>query len=402
MNQNKKMNTFHILSHMGFQFAGGIVYAFGIYMLIERGYTSFEAGICFALVNTISLVFTPFISNYLDNNDKFSLFDVITLLSFISIILMSINIFIGGRSAILILVYIIGNGCIVLIDPIVNSISSKLRNYDIDVPYSPARAVGSASYGIVCIIFGFISEKFSYQYVIFGGIVFAIFIFIVGVLSRNEFNRLKNINAANNFEKEEKISFKEFCKNNMLYIVTCIFMTLIFLGFSTGDNFMLIICENVGGSSKDMGYILGFKAFIEVIPIFVFPYILKKIKLENTLYISGIAFIVKCFLIYIAPNVLVLYIAQIFQGFSYAFIAPGMIEYVNRYLKKREVVRGASLNSLTIGIAGTLSSFASGYFADNFGVGAMNLFSFVVTTIGAVGFIITIIIRVKKTKPLSI
>lgn len=390
-----KMNKLHILMHSTFQLTGGIIYGFAIYSLIERGYSSFEAGLCFAFVNLINLVLTPIISNYLDNNDEHSVFDIILFLVFIVTILMGINYFLDEKCLLLTLVFIIGGGCFELTDPIINSISSKLKTYKIDVSYSFARAVGSASYGLVCFIFGFISSELSYSAVILGGIAFSMLYFVVSLLARNRFNSVKDNYVKENKNTDDKINIKDFCKNNVLYIVTCVFIIMIFIGYSSIDHFMLLVCENVGGSSKDMGYLLGFKALMEVIPIFAFPYILKRFKLKDILIISAIAFICKSLLFYLATNVFTLYLAQVFQAFSFAFMTPGMVVYVNNYLKRREVIRGVSFYSLSIGIGGTISSLVGGFISDSFGISAMNLFALGITIVGAIGYICAILYRNK-------
>lgn len=396
MNLNKSMNTSHILFHLVYQMVGGIVYGYGIYMLIERGYTSAEAGVCFAIVNIISAFLTPFISNYLDNNDKYSIFDVIGILSLIYFVLIIFNYFLLEKCFILTLVFIIGSSCEAIVDPMVNSISLKLRNYGIDVPYSPARAIGSASYGITCIIFGYTTQIFSYHSVIIGGAIFSFILLIVSVVARNQLNKSQVNKIKEKNEVNDQISFKEFCINNVNFIIIVFFMSLIYIGFATADNFMILICENVGGNSKDMGVILGFKAFIEVIPMLSFPFILKKIKLEKLLYMSAFFYFVKVTIIYLAPNVFMLYVAQVFQGLSYAIMTPAMVEFINRNLKSREVVRGISFCSLAQLIGFTVSSFVSGYIADVFSVKTMNLCAMMITLVGVIGYCITMAYKSKK------
>lgn len=393
----KKLAILHTSIHSLFQLMMGIIYGFGIYMLIERGYSSTFAGICFSFVNLLYLIITPVVSNYLDRTEKITVFDVIIVSSILTTILYIINYFINTKSLLLVFAFILGNAIYDSLDSVVNSISSKVGTYGIEIPYTSARAVGSFSYGIACALFGYISSKASYLSVVLGGIIFSFLTFIVGIIINNLFKNIKkNINVKK-VEKVDLISYKDFFKNNIHYIILIIFLTGIFIGYTCTDNFLLLVVENVGGTSADMGYILATKAFLEAIAIFMFPIILKKINLELSLAISAIAFIGKQLLIAIAPNILILYVAQLLQMLSFAFVTPGIVAYVNKYLKDREIVRGISMYSISLGIGSIVSSLFGGYISDVFGVSYMNNLALLITTISSIGFIITLNIKQKKT-----
>ena len=363
-------------------------------MLIERGYSSSAAGLCFTCVNLTGLILTPFLSNYLDNNDKVSVFDVIMLFSMGFCLLYFINFFLDTKCLLLSIVFIVSNSLYVLLDPIVNSISSKVNQYGINIPYTGARALGSVSYGTMCAVFGFLSNRFSYISVIIGGIVFSLALFICGTIGNKQFKKIKETNSLVE-EDNDRVSIKEFVKNNKNYLILCLCITGIFIGYTSVDNFILLVTTNVGGTNQDMGCLLAYKAALEGIAISSFPLVLKKVKLENTLYIAVVAFIIKQLVITLAPNVFWLYIGQTFQLISYSFLTPGIVAFVNKYLKKRERIRGISMYSMTVGIGSAVSSTTSGYILDLFGVRAMNIYALSITIISVIGFIITLRYREK-------
>ena len=160
---------------------------------------------------------------------------------------------------------------------------------------------------------------------------------------------------------------------------------------------MLLVTENVGGTSKDMGYLLAFKAILEGIAMLSFPLLLKRMKLETALYIAAAGFFVKQLVTTLAPNVFWLYISQMFQMVSFSFMVPGMVEFVNKYLKKREIIRGISTFSLAMGIGSIVSSLLAGFISDLYGVSSMNMFALVVTVISVIGFCATVAIRKRSS-----
>lgn len=386
----------HILIHSVYQMMASIVYGFGIYMLIERGYSASVAGICFSLVNLFSLVVTPFISNYLDNTDRVSIIDLIIVSSILVLVLYGINYFLDTKSMILSIVFIIGNGIYVTLDPFVNAISSKMATYGIETSFTTARSVGSISYGVMCALFGYISSKASYLSVIIGGLIFTTILFILSIIFNKQYKTIRKSSPDIKEEKEELISFKEFIFNNIPFFVLVLFLIGIYIGFTTTDNLMLLVTENVGGTSKDMGYLLAYKAILEGIAMMSFPFVLKRINLEKILYLAALGFAIKQLIITLAPNVFFLYVGQTFQMMSFSFMIPGMIEFVNKYLKEREIIRGVSMTSLAIGLGSVISSTVGGFISDTYGVGSMNMFALIVTIVSAIGFYITIKVNYKN------
>ena len=393
----RNIKVTHILIHSVYQMLAAIVYGFGIYMLLERGYSASVAGICFSFVNLFSLVVTPFISNYLDNTDRITIIDLLIVSSVMVVILYGINYFLDTKCMLLSIVFIVGNGIYVALDPFVNAISSKIATYGIETSFTTARSAGSISYGIMCALFGYISSKTTYLSIIIGGMIFSSILFILSLVFNKQYKTIRKKSADIKEEKEELISFKEFIFNNIPFFVLVLFLIGIYIGFTTTDNLMLLVTENVGGTSKDMGYLLAYKAILEGIAMMSFPFVLKRINLEKILYLAALGFVIKQLIITLAPNVFFLYVGQTFQMMSFSFMIPGMIEFVNKYLKKREIIRGVSMTSLAIGLGSVISSTVGGFISDTYGVGSMNMFALIITIISAIGFIITILVKQRST-----
>ena len=384
---NKRLNFDHVAVHSTFQMLAGIVYGFGVFMLIERGYTSAEAGICLSLNNVLNIIASPIISNYLDNSKKYSVFESTAFLSIFVLILFVINYFLATKSLLLSIVFVVGCGIYSSLEPQVNSYSATFQNNGINIGFSGARAAGSLSYGLVCALFGVLSVKYSYRVVVLGGILFSLLLFISAVAIRRNYYIVKPNSEV--IEDYEGIGFKDFIKNNKMFMILCIFMVGLFLGYTCIDNFMILVVENVGGTSGDMGGILAFKALIEGIAIFCFPLFIKKIKLEKILVLSAIMFAAKTLAILLSPNVVCLYLSQLLQALSFAMIFPGIVEYVHINMSEKEAIRGNACLSLAIGIGSIFSSTIAGIISDTYGVSAMMIFAFIVTLVSCIGFTIT-------------
>ncbi|MDO4501356.1 MAG: MFS transporter [Erysipelotrichaceae bacterium] len=385
---NNKINTKYILIQVFYQAIASVAWGFGIYSLMARGFDSGQAGLCMAFSNVVSLVLQPAASNYIDNSKKHTVFEVLVLEALIMMVLFIANCYIHSAGLMLATVFIFAFGIYSAVEPLINTISSKFAGAGIEIEYSKARSAGSLSYAVMCIIFGRLTVIYPYTVVLYGALLFAVSLILTIILIRKDYGEVKDREVKK--IKEKDISYLEFIKNNKNFMVLCLFATGIFFGYTCIDNFMLLVTEEVGGNSGDMGSILGFKAVVEGIAIFFFVKLRKKISLEWMLKICAIAFLLKSIATSLSPNVFALYVTQLLQMASFAFYMPSMVEYVNTYLNPKEVTRGQAMITMTLIFATMFSSSIGGNVANIFGTKSMEWLATFVTLFASAGFYLTV------------
>lgn len=392
----RRLNIDHTIAHILFQAMAGIVYGFSIYLLMERNFSSTIAGISMSLSNLSSMIIQPCVANFLDKSKKYTVFDVCVITSILMLILYLSSCFISNGTILLVVIYTLSIGIYQSLEPLFNSLCSVFNNSGLKIEFGKARAFGSLAYGLVCFIFGALTETNSYVVVLIGGCIFATLITLICLIIRNDYNNADK----KEIKKEDKkiISFIDFVKTNKMYIVLCICLVGIFFGYTISDNFTILIVENVGGNSKDMGTILFIKALLEGIFIFCYSKVRKHIKLNRLLVISMLGFIAKGFVIWRATKVSTIYIAQLLQIPSFAIIIPAMVEYINANMDNYVAMRGQALFTMTIGIGSTFSSLAGGYISDTLGVSFTIFIGLVVTIISAITFISSLGVDKAKQK----
>lgn len=384
MMNNKRISIDHFLIHVSFQALAGIVYGFGIYMLVKRGFSSAMAGICLSLTNGFSLLIQPTVSNYLDNTRKVTVFEMMVLVSAIVTLLFLANFFIESPGLLLGVVFVLGCGLYSSLEPLFNSLSNIFNRSGFNIDFGKDRACGSFSYGIVCAVFGVLSNNYSYKIVLLGGFVFALFITFVTIQTRRDFKKCK-VEVVKE-EKLEKMNLIEFIKDNNIYMILCICLVGIFFGYTYADNFMLIIVESVGGTSKDMGLILGIKACLEGLMMIFYSKVRKHFKVETILKIAVFAFALKVLVVALATKITTIYLAQILQMACFAPIMPGMVEFVNNKMESKEAQRGHACFTMTICFGGLLSSAIGGVLTDVIGIKPMEFIAFATILVCAIIF----------------
>ena len=364
-----------------------VVYGFGVYTLTQRGFDYTSAGACLSFSGLIAFVLQFVLAN--NKSKKIGTFEISVILSSLIFVFMLINTFISKADTFLAIIFVIGTCFYIALEAFINVIPGEFALVGTEVNYSTPRAFGSLSYALFCFLFGKLSVKYSYLIILIFANIFAFMLTFFLVFIRKDYVKL-DFNKANEEEKNEEVGYDVFFRENKKFVVLVFFLTLIYFGYFSFDNFMLAVVEEVEGNSDNLGSILGFKAILETLSIFfLFPFLSKKIKLNNILKISALSFVLKIFLQTIASNVLTLYIAQVMQIFSYALMYPGMVLYINNNLKKNALTKGQVLYMSTIIIASFFVGLVVGYITDNFGIKMAEYIALVVSLIGFIGYYIT-------------
>lgn len=385
---SKKINIGYILTYFFYHSLTAVIYGFGLYSLIQRGYSSSEAGISLALASVVGLILQPLLSNISDNSKKFGQFEMAIVCAIGTIIFSILNYLSHTNNLILQIAYIMNIAFYIACEPFINAFSSLFEKANININFAVVRAFGSLSYSIFCFVLGKLTIIYDYPSVTISLVLLSVLLLLVIIYLNNEYKKIK-IDIKK--EKEDTVSYKEFIKNNKGYILIIVFLSIIYFAYMCFDNYMLLAIEYIGGNSGDNGSILSFKAIFEMIGMmFIFPIISKKINLNTILKISAISFLIKILLETIAPNLFVMYLAQIFQGLSFSFLYPGMVMYVNKHISLKEVTRGQACITMACSIGNIFSSLAAGIIADSLGIKAMEYVALVSIIIGSLGFIFAI------------
>ena len=196
-------------------------------------------------------------------------------------------------------------------------------------------------------------------------------------------------------EPEETISLMEFIRRNKLFFVLNIGVVGLFFSNSVLNNYMVQIVTDVGGTSEDMGRILGVMAFLEIPTMVFFSRLKRKFSCQLLLKVAAVGFTVKIGLCWLAGSVGMLYVAQLFQLVSFALFLPGMVYFTGEKMSPGEAVRGQALFTTMITITTIFSSLLGGWILDECGAKTLTLISTLATAAGAV-IIFAVVDRIRK------
>ena len=133
-----------------------------------------------------------------------------------------------------------------------------------------------------------------------------------------------------------------------------------------------------------MGTATAIAAMCELPTLFLFSFIVRKIRCDILLRISGIFYAIKAIGSLLAPNVLTYYSVQTLQMLGWGLMTVVSVYYVNIIMEKEDVIKGQAYFTMTYTLGSVAAAFIGGALIDISGVNAMLIFSVISVVIGAV------------------
>jgi PPP family 3-phenylpropionic acid transporter len=143
-----------------------------------------------------------------------------------------------------------------------------------------------------------------------------------------------------------------------------------------------------------MGLAMAISACVELPTMFLFAWIVKKIRCDILFRISGIFLTLKTLGTLLVPSVFSFYVIQILQMAGWALICVAAVYYVNEIMETQDTIKGQAYLTMTYTIGSVLGSLIGGRLIDSSGVNAMLIFATAASFIG----MLIILIFATKTK----
>ena len=374
------LNRDHILIQTAFYICFAALMGFGTFTMLSRGYNASTIGVLIALANLSSIVFNYLISALQGKLKTVSAFQMAFFVSLALLAAYTGNALCARPSFALSLSYLLCIAFTFSLTPLIDSLNSALIKNGIDIHFGVARSFGSLSYGISCIVFGYIASAAGWQAIVWLLVLFHLVLIFFLYISGRHFARIDTAEAGE--EEKETLHFLEFIKNRPSFFLTCIGYAGLMGCFNLiMESFLLPILLSVGGTTVDSGIVQGIKAFMEVPFIFCFHLIERRFSLRSIFTVSVFSFFAKCLIMYAARTVVPIYASQILQGTSLALLLPAYVSYINRTMKKNEIALAYALQAMSLTAVQMLLNSFGGYVLDLYGVKPLCMLAAVLTAL---------------------
>ena len=395
-----------------------VVSSFASVFMLAKGYTNAQIGMTLAAANILAVVLQPATANLADRSGKIGaigISEIMTVMMMIFIIGMFVF---GGGSIALCITFVLLIAWHTALQPMFNALTFKLEESGIPVNFGIARSVGSLAYSILVALLGTMVEHMGIMTLPVTAEIVCVMLLISLVMTKRTFDKARALRDTQRLadvaeeteasakenrtlksagksdtqeaavdnntegssaaedaqrsasaetdvpEESQQISLMEFIRRNKLFFVLNIGVVGLFFSNSILNNYMVQIVTDVGGTSEDMGRILGVMAFLEIPTMVFFSKLKRRFSCQLLLKVASVGFTVKIGLCWLAVSVGMLYVAQLFQLVSFALFLPGMVYFTGENMSPGEAVRGQALFTTMITVTTIFSSLLGGWILD--------------------------------------
>ena len=379
-----------------------VVSSFASVFMLARGYSNSQIGITLAAANVLAFIMQPLVADFTDRSKRLGIIGVTEIMAVLMMIFtVGMFAFKGGTVA-LCVVFVLLIAFHTVLQPLFNSLAFKLEECGIATNYGVARAGGSLAYSIFIAILGTLVEKLGITILpVCSEIICALMILALFLTNRTYLKNMKEDlpplpgTSKASQEEEEDINLIMFIKRNKMFFLVNIGVVGLFFSNAILNNYMAQIVTAIGGTTEDMGRILGMMAFLEIPTMVFFKRIKRHFSCQLLLKIASIGFTLKIALCWLASSVTMLFIAQLFQIVSFALFLPGMVYFTGEIMSRGESIKGQALFTTMITLTTIFSSLLGGWILDIAGAKMLTFIATIATAAGAV-LIIAVIDKVKS------
>ena len=383
MDNTKQLNIEYFSLQSLFWMTYCMVVGFSVTYLLSCGYSNSEAGYILASANICALILQPFFAYLADRSKKINAMTIF-LVSIEIIFVCSIGLFfIGVRSLILTLIYVVMITLANAVIAFLTSIQFLMDTSKSKINFGLCRAGGSLCFAILSALMGIMIERIGMKSIPLA--LFIITLLIIGLcifITRHSING--NIKAVLTLEKKRSSSLFVFFKENPRFMILSIAMLFIYYAHAFITNFTISIVRNVGGDNREMGYLIAFMALMELPGMIGFKEISRRFKVSSLLLFSMIMFSFKAIIVWLSPSLMTLTFGFALQVVSFAIYIPASVQYANIIIDEKDTVKAQMMFNLMQTGGAVFSSIIGGWLIDFSGISHALLIGAILSCIGTI------------------
>lgn len=367
---SRSLTPLYCLHQAAFFFAMSGVGAFAVTYLIGRGFGAAQTGVMLAATNILSCALQPVIGGYVDRTSITKLqkiipaFLIAAFVSFASMELFAFPPLVTG------LLYVVGYLAFSITIPLFNPLCAHYARIGYPIDYGAGTGVGSLSFSFASLAFGYIIARLGAGAMIMV-VLLCLALQLVIVVRYPKLQAAAPSGAAGGPSAKESLSLPAFCRRYRLFMVTMLGVMCLAACHAMAENYLIQLFERIGGGSEHVGIALFIACITDAPFILFFERIQKRISITALMRLSGFFYILKAVLLIFAPTITSIYLIELLQTFTYAFLYPSLYYLVIRRIRPADMAKGQTLASATFTLGMALGNSLGGVAIEHLGLNAM-------------------------------
>lgn len=351
----KNLTLHYSITQFTFWAASTGAASFATTYLLNQGIAPGIVGTLLAISGISSCLLQPIFAEIADHSKHFLLKKLLISLSVLCIISFGMQFIPDLPLPFTGLLYAIGLLSSDSMQPLINALYVSYQQAEYSINYGMARGMGSAASAISSLIIGYIFAKIG-SFSMLGLLILFRFL---SVLILAAYPKLQKQNCLQNSEKQN-CSIWYFFSNYRWYCISLIGILFLGMYHAMTENYLIAILGRLGGNSSHVGKALFLSSISGALVIVQFQRIQKHISTTKLLKISACSFLLKAICFYFAKSISVIYLLELLQMTSYAFLAPAQVYYAQEKVLPADMVKGQAFSTAAYSLGCSAGNFIGG------------------------------------------
>lgn len=326
MASRKRIVLCYVLLQASFWGMISSICAYQAAIVLDRGFTTGQAGIFCALCYLASLFTQPVISGWADRHPSVPIKQLLIVMLLPAVALNLVFYFTRPGFALTALIIFLFGVLETNSYPLIDSMGMQYVNAGVKIPYSFARGMGSLTYAVLCVVTGLLTARFGMQAALLAHCAEQLLLIVCLLAFPSIPARLLPQPQAKSASGH---SIWQILKKNRVFTLMLIACFFGMMGVMPISNFLVSLVNSHGGGSTALGVAQFLMAASELPSALVFGLLQKKMSSAKILLISIIFMVVKPLLILASGSLGVLLAVQPVQMLGYGLFFPASVYFAN-------------------------------------------------------------------------
>lgn len=325
--------------------------------LTGRGLGTAEIGFLTAVGNGLAAIFQPIVSKVCSRSNKNER-DFLVLISMLAMTLVIMAL--ERKAGLSMKIEIVAAISLVLVmQPLLNSLGYFYIARSVEINYGVSRGIGSITFAGTSFVLGILSEINKDLSMVMAAVLLGAL--ILSLLAQKPISGNNVVTVFDGRAQKQKIQ-------NSKFVIFLLAVGMLFTFYNVTNVYLLQIAKRIGGDAKTVGTAFAVAALFEFPIMFMFNRLKEKFSTRSMLIFSGVFFLFKGILTYIATSPSTLIAIQVTQIFGFALFTPCSVDFINDIMSDEKKLTGQGFLASAITMGGVIGSVAGGVLIESTGV----------------------------------
>ena len=360
-----------------------IAISYAAVYLRTLGCSNARIGVVLAVGNTLSFLLGSGLAAHVDRRPRRSLLRVLCALLALQLVCLGVLILTPDRGAAATVAFAGYIAFSISVYAMELKLCVDLNHAGVPTDFGTSRGVGALAYVLLATFLGTFVEMFSAAILPWIGAAIALLQLALSISLWRELPRADADGRPRAAQTEGALPMGRFLRSNGRFVLFLFGTGLVFMGHNSINSYLINIVEAFGGDTRQLGYLQGFSAAVEVPVMILFGRFAARRRNADWVRLSLVFFVLKSAAIAAARSMVAVYLAFLLQPMSYALFAVAVVPYVDEAVAYRDSAKGQSLASGMYIVGLVLSGLVTGRLLDAHSVPVTFWICAAVTAVGA-------------------